>query len=59
MIALEILLDAILAFLCCVGLWTIGQMIFIRLFSSDMNILNDLTLKDEAEQWMKQNLKTK
>lgn len=56
---MEILLDAILAFLSCVGLWTLGQMIIMHLLMNDGNKGTDLTLKDETERWMIQKFKMK
>lgn len=50
---MSILLDAILAFLSCVGIWTLGQMIFGHFFSGCPAGEKEYFLKDEAEVWMK------
>ena len=49
---MEILLDSALAFLSCIGLWTLGKMCFGHIFSDYNDYAEDLFLKDETSGWM-------
>lgn len=54
--ALEILLDALIALLSCIGIWTLGRMALDWL----LNDLNDPEFRvKEAYTWKKQKSKTK
>lgn len=53
---LEILLDAVIALLSCIGIWTLGRMALGRM----LNDVNDPEFRvKEAYTWKKQKSKTK
>ena len=56
---MEILLDSVLAFLSCVGLWTLGRLAFERLFIEYDLLAEDRFLKEDASQWTRQKTTTK
>lgn len=51
--AMDILLDACLAFLSCVGIWTLGRMIYSHFVEKSSKSDEECFLKDEAEVWTK------
>ena len=49
---MEILLDSALAFLSCVGLWTLGKMVFGPIFANRDELAEDYLLKEDTSRWM-------
>ena len=50
-----ILLDAVLAFFSCVGIWTLYQMIYAALFTDKTNHTKDCMMKEDKITWMRAN----
>lgn len=51
---MEILLDALVALLSCIGIWTLGKMLQYRLFDCWDETETCTDIPDEPERWMKE-----
>ena len=56
---MEILLDSVLAFLSCVGLWTLGKMISGRIFPDADIHVEDCLLKEDTSEWTRRKITMK